>query len=34
MLTGLIEATTGDVSIYGHSLKRDLHSVRRITGLW
>lgn len=31
-LTGLIEATTGDISIYGHSLKRELYNIRRITG--
>ncbi len=33
-LTGLIEATSGDVSVYGYSLRKDLASVRRVTGLW
>jgi hypothetical protein len=34
MLTGLTKATTGDVSIFGHSLRRELRQIRRITGLW
>jgi ABC-type multidrug transport system fused ATPase/permease subunit len=33
-LTGLIEATSGDVSIYGCSLRYDLFAIRQMTGIW
>lgn len=32
-LTGLVEATSGDVNIYGYSLRSDLSAIRQITGL-
>ncbi|RYG93692.1 ATP-binding cassette domain-containing protein, partial [archaeon] len=33
-LTGLVETTRGDVSIYGHLLSKDLEDIRQLTGLW
>lgn len=30
----MIEATSGDVSIYGCSLKYDLPAIRQLTGVW
>jgi ABC-type multidrug transport system fused ATPase/permease subunit len=33
-LTGLIPATSGDVTIYGRSLESDLPSIRQMTGIW
>jgi ABC-type multidrug transport system ATPase subunit len=33
-LTGLITASSGDVSIYGRSLQHDLQAIRQMTGIW
>ena len=33
-LTGMIKATSGDVSIYGFSLTDDLPAIRQMTGIW
>jgi ATP-binding cassette subfamily A (ABC1) protein 3 len=33
-LTGLTEATSGEVSIYGCSLRYDLPAIRQMTGIW
>jgi ABC-type multidrug transport system ATPase subunit len=33
-LTGMTEATSGDVSIYGYLLSKELQAIRQLTGLW
>jgi len=33
-LTGMVEATSGEVSIYGFSLKYDLPAIRQLIGIW
>jgi ABC-type multidrug transport system ATPase subunit len=33
-LTGMIEASSGDASIYGCSLQYDLPAIRQLTGVW
>jgi ABC-type multidrug transport system ATPase subunit len=33
MLTGLLECTAGDATIYGHSLSSEMHDIRKLLGV-
>jgi ABC-type multidrug transport system ATPase subunit len=33
-LTGMVQAASGEVSIYGFCLKYDLPAIRQLIGIW
>lgn len=34
ILTGLIQATSGKLAIYGYDIASDIHEIRQMTGIW